>query len=364
MEHKERMLAALDRREPDMVPIWELAFNEPSIVGIARHFVEEDKLPPVKMVMDYDDVEKFKLIGGLIAFTRALDLDGVTAIGLAPRQRLSDTLLRDAFGVVNHVSDFGEPMPIQGPIKDAADLRAYKMRAPAEGDFLLLNVLRAALPERAAVFHLQETFKISWSLRGAMQNLLMDYILNPQLAHDLARVTTDYTLAVVEIAIKKGADAIVMDGDLAFNPGPIMSPAHYDEFIGPYHKEIVALAHRHGRKIFKHSDGNLTPLIPNLIAAGFDGIHPIQPQCMDIGETKARFGDRLAILGNIDCSFLLVTGSEAEVREAVRETIRRAAPGGGYVISSSNSIHPGVKPENYIALARAAREFGRYPIAL
>jgi hypothetical protein len=52
------------------------------------------------------------------------------------------------------------------------------------------------------------------------------------------------------------------------------------------------------------------------------------------------------------------------VREAVRETIRRAAPGGGYVISSSNSIHPGVKPENYIALARAAREFGRYPIAV
>ena len=55
-------------------------------------------------------------------------------------------------------------------------------------------------------------------------------------------------------------------------------------------------------------------------------------------------------------------GSEEEVREAVRETIRTAAPGGGYIISSSNSIHPGVKPENYIAMIKAAREFGRYPI--
>jgi uroporphyrinogen decarboxylase len=83
---------------------------------------------------------------------------------------------------------------------------------------------------------------------------------------------------------------------------------------------------------------------------------------MDIGEVKAKYGDRLCILGNIDCTYLLPFGSEEEVAEAVKETIRVAAPGGGYIISSSNSIHPGCKPENYIAMVGAARDYGAYPI--
>jgi len=174
-------------------------------------------------------------------------------------------------------------------------------------------------------------------------------------------MTTDFCLEAVEKVVAKDADFIVMDGDLAFNDNPLMSPNHYDEFIGPYHKEIVDLAHKCGLQIIKHSDGEFTPLLHSLIEAGFDGIHPIQPQCMDIGDTKHNFGDKVCILGNIDCSFLLVFGYPDEVRESVKETIAVAAPGGGYIISSSNSIHPGCKPENYLAMVEAAREFGRYP---
>jgi uroporphyrinogen decarboxylase len=82
---------------------------------------------------------------------------------------------------------------------------------------------------------------------------------------------------------------------------------------------------------------------------------------MDIGETKREFGRRTCLIGNIDCSFLLVFGNPGEVRQSVKETIAEAAPGGGYIISSSNSIHPGCKPENYLAMVEAAREYGRYP---
>jgi uroporphyrinogen decarboxylase len=98
--------------------------------------------------------------------------------------------------------------------------------------------------------------------------------------------------------------------------------------------------------------------------AGFDGFHPVQPQCMDIGKVKAEYKDRLCILGNIDCMYLLPFGSEEEVEQSVKETIAAAAPGGGYVISSSNSIHPGCKPENYIAMVKAARKYGDYPIRI
>jgi uroporphyrinogen decarboxylase len=126
----------------------------------------------------------------------------------------------------------------------------------------------------------------------------------------------------------------------------------------------VASAHARGLRIIKHSDGNLWPILDDLLEAGFDGIHPIQPQSMDIRDVKAHLEGRATVLGNIDCSFLLPFGSQEEVERAVLETIRAAAPGGGYIISSSNSIHPGVKPENYIAMVRAARRYGAYPISL
>jgi uroporphyrinogen decarboxylase len=82
---------------------------------------------------------------------------------------------------------------------------------------------------------------------------------------------------------------------------------------------------------------------------------------MDIKEIKKDYGKRTCLLGNIDCSFLLVFGSPDEVRQNVRDTIAMAAPGGGYIISSSNSIHPGCRPENYLAMVDAARKYGRYP---
>ncbi len=269
--------------------------------------------------------------------------------------------MQDAMGVVYHFSKFGEPYPVAGPIKELSNLKEFQMRPPESADFLMLEVLRSSFPDKSIAYHMPATFKLSWTLRGSMEKLLMDYILNPGFAHDMARIVTDHCLNVIDIAFEKGADFIACEGDLAHNPGPLMSPKHYLEFIGPYHKEICDRVHQNGGKIIKHSDGNLTPLLLPLIEAGFDGIHPIQPQCMDISETKQNFGKKACLLGNIDCSFLLVFGSTDEVQTDVKETISKAAPGGGYIISSSNSIHPGCKPENYLAMVKAARKYGRYP---
>src|SRR4030042_1056450 len=223
MTGKERVLTALNLKEPDRVPVWEMAYNEPSIVGIARHFVDPANLPEPKFILDMTPGEVFRLIGGLIAFIKGLDLDGTTAVSTAPRQRLDQDHVRDAFGIVYHIGgNVGEPYPVDGPIHEPSDLSRYRMREPAEGDYTMLRVLRQGLPAVAT--------------RG---------------------------------------------GDLPHPRAPLMSPKHYGEFIQPYHAEICAAAHRLGKKIVKHSDGKLTALLPHLLDAGFDGIHPIQPQCMD-----------------------------------------------------------------------------------
>ena len=363
MNGKQRIQKALNREQPDVVPIWEMAFNEESIIGIGKYFVDEDKLPPKKKTVDMSQKEKAAMMNTYVTFVNELDLDGVTALSTAPRERIDKDHIRDAYGIVYHQGGekVGEPYPVDGPIKSMSDFKKYKMRSSEDGDFAMLDLFRSVFPDRSVALHMPATFKLSWSLMGSMEEFLVKYLLEPEHAHRLARLATDYCFEVVENAVKKGVDWIIMEGDLAYNPGPLMSPAHYDEFIGPYHKEICDKAHACGVKIVKHSDGNLTPLIPALLNAGFDGIHPIQPQCMDIYETKKTFSDRACILGNIDCSFLLVFDSPEETRQSVKETIAAAAPGGGYILSSSNTIHPGCKPENYLAMVEAARKYGKYP---
>ncbi|MBA7698085.1 hypothetical protein ES703_106760 [subsurface metagenome] len=94
-----------------------------------------------------------------------------------------------------------------------------------------------------------------------------------------------------------------------------------------------------------------------------DGIHPIDPETgMDMGEAKAKYGHKICLLGNIDCGPLLTWGTVEGVREATKECIRKGGKGGGLICMSSNSIHSGVKPENYISMVETIREYGKYPL--
>jgi uroporphyrinogen decarboxylase len=353
------MLTALEVKQPDRVPVWELGFNEESIIGIARNFTSN--VPSFKRMVDMTLEEKVQLFEALCTLVEALDLDGITLLGLAQRERIDENCIRDELGIVYRLSDHGEAYPVDGPIQDASDLKKLKLGPPNPAELMGLQFAKQKFEgRRALVFHTPGPFKMSWTLRGEMEKLLMDYMLNPELVRSLARITTDYFKEYHSMAIDAGAEVIALEGDLAFNTNTLMSPAQYAEFIGPYHKEIVDNVHRKGAKIFKHSDGNLWPILDMLLDCGFDGIHPIQPQCMDIAEVKRYCRKRVCIMGNIDCMFLLPDGTTEEVEKSVRETIMAAAPGGGYIMSSSNSVHPGCKAENYIAMVHAAHKYGDY----
>ncbi len=357
---RERILGALALGQPDRVPIFELGMNEASIVKLGKLLFGETMLPD-RDLPDLAPEEAVRLIDVLCAIVEELDLDASSTVFLTGRKRQDADHVRDKFGIVYHTSQHGEPYPVEGPVHDASDLRHVEGMEPEPADFLMLQYVIGKLGrERAHVFTIPGPFRWSWSLRGAMEHLLLDYMTDPELAHALARLATDFCNTSVSKAIELGADVICMEGDLAHNPTTLMSPAHYREFIKPYHKEAVDVAHSRGARIIKHSDGNLWPILDDLLEVGFDGIHPIQPQCMDIGEVKRHLAGRACVLGNIDCMHLLPFGSEEEVVQSVRETLAVAAPGGGYIASSSNSIHPGCKPENYVAMVRAIREYGAY----
>jgi uroporphyrinogen decarboxylase len=112
-----------------------------------------------------------------------------------------------------------------------------------------------------------------------------------------------------------------------------------------------------------HSDGNIEEAIPILIELGVAGIHPNEKGAMDIAENKKAFGDKVCILGNVDLNLLGMATPE-EVDAEVKELIRTVGPGGGYIITSGNSLASYLKPENCIAMADAVRKYAAYPIQL
>ena len=360
MNSRERILRALSNGQPDKVPIFELYINEPIIVELAKLLLPEKV--EIEAKKDRFGEERLEVLDLYCYVVEELGLDSTCSNFSIGLEEIGNDRGRDRYGTVYHLSEHGEPIPLAGPIKELSDLRGFDMISKlSPDDFAGLRYVMDRLGEDKAHFIvITDPFKVSWQRRGSMQNLLIDFLLNPQLVHDLARITVDFDMAAIDLAFEMGADAVVMPGDLAGEKTTIMSPAHYREFIKPYHKEIVDHAHRKGMKIVKHSDGNIWPILEDLVEIGFDGIHPIQPQCMDILEVKEYLAGRACIVGNIDCRDLLPFGTPIEVEEAVRETIEKVAPRGGYIISSSNSIHPGCKPENYIAMVGAAHKYGVY----
>lgn len=351
MTPRERVLTALRGEQADRVPIvecidWTPMVRLAGLVGV--------EVPPAG--------EPFAFERLAAALTKALGIDAVWVAMPLGETPVDEHHVRDRYGSVYVLSEHGEPVVVEGPVKTSADAQGLDLAARlGADDFAPVRAARDLLgPDYPVWFYFADTFKLSWKLRGGMEALLMDFVRDPELVHRLARLTADATIATIHGAAAAGADVLLMEGDLAASKAPFFSPAHFREYVAPYYAEIVAAAHQRGLPIVKHSDGAMWPLMEDIVELGFDGYNPIQPQCMEIAEAKERLGDRVCLVGNIDCMELLVYGSEDEVAANVRETIDIAAPGGAFILSSSNSIHSDVRPENYLAMVRAALEHGAY----
>ncbi len=142
----------------------------------------------------------------------------------------------------------------------------------------------------------------------------------------------------------------------------------YRQMIKPYHAELMAtIKSRTRAKIFYHSDGNIYPLIGDLIEIGVDLLNPVHVSAKDMDDTarlKREFGDRLSFCGAIDTQWVLPYGTPGDVRGEVRRRIKDLGPGGGYILAAVHCIQPDVPPENVCAMFDEALAAGRYPLAL
>lgn len=159
---------------------------------------------------------------------------------------------------------------------------------------------------------------------------------------------------------QSGLDGFALCADYCFNTGPFLSPRHFSEFITPYLAQLTKAYRDMGFYVIKHTDGNIMPIIDQLVETNPHALHSLDPQAgVDIAEVKRLYGDRLCLIGNVNCA-LLDTGTPEEIDESVRYALRSGMPGGGYIFSTSNCIYTGMPLASYERMLEVWRQEGIY----
>ena len=359
MNGKERILTALDLGQADCVPLYIHGINEAPIIGIGKHLTEALPEPGDFRLMNEGD--KMKLLNALFLIHEHFDIDGITSFEINHEEQVDELHVKDRFGVVYKLSEHGIPVPVGHPVNSLAELKRFTPPLPRREDLGLLDLCHQRFQGTKATFWLMRgVFVRSWRLIG-MTNYMTNLYAEPEFIHALAKMMLEFNLAQLDLLADAGLDVLVIEDDIAMDKGPMVSLDHFKEFINHYNRQIVERAHAKGLKVVRHSDGNLWPILDVLIESGYDGLNPLEPQAgMDMAKVKDYCGDKICLLGNIDSVDLLPAGSREEVEQAVVQTIEDGAAGGGLIICSSNSLHPGVNPENCIAMFQAVRKHGQY----
>ena len=349
MTKKERFLTAFRGEQPDHIPGTEAGID-PKIISAVNRLTGGP---------EETDGNFMKVFYHVINY---LGLDAVNVQVSTGIRKISDTHVIDKFGREFVTTEHGAPLPSKARVSTMEDLEGFDMETLIEPeDFnMIRDTMKTFGPDMGYCLVIMDPYKEGWQSLGGMEKLMMAMMIEPELTAGIFRKTTDYLHKLIDIGFDLGVDGFIMPGDYAMETGLLFSPELYRKYLKPLHIELLDHVHGRGGLMAKHSDGDDWPLMDDWIEIGFDGFHPVQPQCMDIAEVKAYLKGKMSVWGNIDCRTLLVKGTADDVRQNVRKTIDIAGPGGGYIMTSSNSIHSNVKPENYIAMMETLRDYGAY----
>ena len=183
----------------------------------------------------------------------------------------------------------------------------------------------------------------------------------PDEVKEKAQRMVDGALAKAErLGQHGGLDGFALCSDYCFNTQPFLSPEMFAELVSPYLTQLCAGYRELGFYSIKHTDGNIMPIVDQLVAAKPDALHSLDPQGgVDIAEVKRRYGDQVCLIGNVNCG-LLTSGTEEEIVESSRYCIRHGMPGGGYIFSTSNCAFTGLPLERYEIMCRVWHEEAVY----
>jgi uroporphyrinogen decarboxylase len=384
MTPRERVLEALDHGEPDRVPI---VLGVSNATGIKmKPYRELKRLLGIEAEDAY--LYRWPELG-----TAAVDEETLVRLGCDVRGVLdlepADVLERNAARPphADYINSWGsgarevrpgEWFPMVCPLASATTIEEIEdypwpdmddptrvahvadeaARLAADGRYAIMATPWLLFPlERAFAMQGMDTFLMNLALRPAFAEALLWKI------EELCKVLMGHFLD----ALGDHADIVKIGDDLGTQESLLMSPAMYRQILKPVHADYVrSIRERTSARIFFHTDGDVFPLIDDLVEIGVDILNPIQTSAgkmSDLEALKDRWGNRLSFCGAIDTHRVLPSGTPEEVRSEVRRVIDVLGPGGGYLVSSVHTVMDDVPAENVLAMVDEVMEHGRYPLA-
>ena len=338
MTSRERVLTALKLQQPDRVP-W---------VEMSVHNTLAEKLL------------------GRSQFEKAT----VTQLFSAPGIRIPPEVL-EVIALDNLIFSIAPPrfvktrafegmdMVADGLIKTEADLKKVVLPDPEDDKFYRPArefIARHRKSNRALAVGTRMGISNTYLSMGIEHFSLMLYD-KPEFVLRLIDIFVDWACKAVSKINELGFDFMFIAEDLAWKQGPLFSPKTVRELFLPRMKKV---AEKIKIPWIYHSDGNLFPILDDLLTLGMSGLANVEPNAMDIVELKKRYGQRICPMGNIDLHYTLTQGTADETEAEVKKRIQEVGPGGGYILASSNGLTAYCKPENILAMSRALLKYGSY----
>ncbi len=327
MDSRDRVLAVLNLQEPDQVPFIDYAEQRMRTILMGRD--------------DFSDLD----------FARAIGFDAININDFVSPVFCKKKSLK------------GQDYIVDGLIKTDRDLDL--MSFPDPHDESLYDPARRFIEDNKgqgpAIFAVAR-----FGISGVNYSMGIDglsYALyeNPKLIEKVLDRYVEWNCVVVEKLNDMGIDFIISYDNIAFNSGPLVSPQVFREVFVPKMKIISNVCKM---PWVTHMDGNIMPIMEDVLDMGISGLHPIEPGCMDLKTVKDLYGHRVCLWGNIDLGYTLTRGTPEEVDAEVKQRIKEAGPGGGFILGSGNGLPDYCKPENVWAMAKAVKKYGCYPLNL
>ncbi len=337
----ERLLRAIQHEEPDRVPYLEFWYvNQAVVEHVLKRKLEG---PPI------DFIENAIKAPDNVEFAQKIGMDAVPC----------DFIWRPN-NVTMKTSD-GTEWYITGTIKNWDDLE--RLDPPPSLEKVQEKAESYARETRGTNLGVVHTFT------GVLDPTYLamgkrDFVVKLYTDRDLIEHMMDnflkYLLKAMKIVCEYDEiQMILINDDVAYGKGLFISPQLMKELWVPRVGKLVEIPKKKGKVLAYHSDGCLDQLLPILMDLGFSAVHPVEPYGNNIYELKKKYGDKICLMGNIDITPLRF-GTPQDIEKDVKKHMDELKKGGGYVVSSSNSIVPQISPENFLAMTNAVVQHGRY----
>ncbi|NIM94008.1 MAG: hypothetical protein GTO18_09905 [Anaerolineales bacterium] len=340
MNSRERVTAALRCEEPDHVPWCELQVDPFLADQLMEWGATEDQTFNLEK-QQYTPTQARSIAS-------KLNIDNITYV------------LRAEVYANKEMGKDGRLFYREGFIRTPEDMQLINLPDPTNQE---LYAEAAEFTEQKGDFSAWFMTRIgifSTMLSIGLERFAINLIDQPDFVEDVLDIYCDWICVVAENVCDLGFDVFVSTDDLAFKTTTFFSPEVFHDLVLPRYQRVR-------KKIslpwLIHSDGNMMPFMDDLLSLNIAGFHPCEQGAMDIRLMKQMYGDRLCLMGNVDLN-LLCDASPSEVEAEVQALIRDLAPGGGYILSSGNSLAGYLKPENILAMREAVKRIGRYPIVV